>query len=70
MKEVIVTCPYCGAKNHFYPPKATEIPGIQCISCEKLLLPVIYDLQLSDSHQSSNEKEDQMKYRQDIEEVE
>lgn len=70
MKEVIVTCPYCGAKNHFYPPETTEIPDIQCINCEKLLLPVIYDLQLSDSHQSSNEKEDQMKYRQDVKEVE
>lgn len=57
-------------KNTFILQKTTEIPGIQYISCEKLLLPVIYDLQLSDSHQSSNEKEDQMKYRQDIEEVE
>jgi len=50
MEEVTVTCPYCGAKNHFYPPKTTEIPGIQCISCGKLLFPMIYDLQLSDSH--------------------
>lgn len=70
MKEVIVTCPYCGAKNHFYPPKTTEIPGIQCISCEKLLLPAIYDLQLPDSPQSSNELEDQRKSHLDIEEVE
>lgn len=70
MKGDTVTCPYCGAENHFCPPKTTEIPGIECIRCGKLLSSVIYDLQLSDSRQLSNEKEDQMKHRQDIEEVE
>lgn len=58
MKEVKVICPYCGASNYFYPSQTTKIPGIQCVNCDKLLLPVLYDLDLPENRQSNTEKED------------
>lgn len=58
MKEVQVICPHCGASNYFYPSKTTKIPGIQCVKCDKLLLPVFYDLDLPENHQPDTEKGD------------